>query len=42
MPAKTRVFLDALAGELSTSPEVEKRCEEERRRRAAVAALAAA
>lgn len=38
MPAKTRVFLDALAGELSTSPEVEKRCEEERRRRAAAAA----
>jgi DNA-binding transcriptional LysR family regulator len=35
MPAKTRVFLDALSAELQTSPEVEARCiEEERRRRA--------
>jgi len=34
MPAKTRVFLDALTAELQTSPEVEARCiEEERRRR---------
>jgi DNA-binding transcriptional LysR family regulator len=42
MPAKTRVFLDALASELSTSPEVEKRCAEEERRRREQAALAAA
>lgn len=42
MPAKTRVFLDALAGELSTSPEVEKRCAEEERQRREAAALAAA
>lgn len=42
MPAKTRVFLDALAGELSTSPEVEKRCAEELRRRREQEAMAAA
>jgi DNA-binding transcriptional LysR family regulator len=41
MPAKTRAFLDALTGVLSTSPEVEARCiEEERRRRSAREALA--
>ncbi len=35
MPAKTRVFLDALSAELSVSPEVEAQCiEEERRQRA--------
>lgn len=33
MPAKTRVFLDALTQELRTSPEVEARCVEEERRR---------
>ena len=32
MPAKTRVFIDALAAELSTSPEVEARCREENHR----------
>ena len=32
MPAKTRVFLDALSAELSISPEVEARCVEEERR----------
>jgi DNA-binding transcriptional LysR family regulator len=46
MPAKTRVFLDALTRELSVSPEVEARCAAEERRqrekRAAGAAPAAA
>ena len=44
MPAKTRVFLDALTAELSVSPEVEAKCiEEERRaRERGVALLAAA
>lgn len=41
MPAKTRVFLDALAAELSVSPEVEARCIEEDRRRRARAATPA-
>lgn len=46
MPAKTRVFLDALARELSISPEVEERCRQEelrqRERRLAEAAAPAA
>jgi DNA-binding transcriptional LysR family regulator len=42
MPAKTRVFLDALSGVLSTAPDVEARCvEEERRQRERQAAVAA-
>jgi DNA-binding transcriptional LysR family regulator len=44
MPAKTRVFLDALARELSVSPEAEARCRDEERRqrdkRLAAAAVA--
>jgi DNA-binding transcriptional LysR family regulator len=42
MPAKTRVFLDALTSVLSTAPEVEARCvEEERRQRERQAGVAA-
>jgi DNA-binding transcriptional LysR family regulator len=43
MPAKTRVFLDALTRELSVSAEIESRCrEEEQRQRAKRLAAAAA
>jgi DNA-binding transcriptional LysR family regulator len=43
MPAKTRVFLDALTAELAVSPEVEAKCiEAERRARERGEALAAA
>lgn len=46
MPAKTRVFLDALTRELSISPEIEERCRQEeqrqREKRLAAAAEAAA
>jgi DNA-binding transcriptional LysR family regulator len=35
MPAKTRVFLDALTAELQTSPEVEAQCIEHKRRQRA-------
>ncbi|MEW6705374.1 MAG: LysR family transcriptional regulator [Pseudomonadota bacterium] len=44
MPAKTRVFLDALTRELSVSPEIEERCrrEEQRQRERRLAAAGSA